>query len=168
MNHHIEKAIKVNVSAEAIWQVMADYSSVEKYATTIDSSPIIGEISSGLGAKRKCTFNDGSSLVEEIVEFEQGKRFKMQLSEFSYPLENMDAEMRVNAIDANSCEITMSSNFVVKGSVFGWLMGFMLMRPMMKGVFKKLMTGLAYYTVTGEAIGKKLPANNELAKIVVL
>jgi len=37
----------------------------------------------------------------------------------------------------------------------------------MKGVFKKLMSGLAFHCVTGELIGEKLPSNKELGKIVL-
>ncbi len=167
MTHHIEQTITVSIPAAELWQVLEDFSSVEKFATTIKTSPIINEINSGLGAKRLCTFNDGSSLVEEIIEFQDGQGFKMKLSEFSLPLKNMNAEMRVKEIDANSSELYMSSDFVVKAGPLGWLLGILVMRPMMKGVFKKLMTGLAYHTVTGERIGEKLPPNEALDKIVI-
>lgn len=167
MAHHTEKTIKVNVPAAKIWQVLGDFSSVEKFATTIKTSPIVNDKSSGLGAKRKCTFNDGSSLVEEIIDFQEGEGYKMVLSEFSLPLKSMHAEMRVKEIDENSSELFMSSDFVVKAGSLGWLMGYLLMRPMMKGVFKKLLSGLAYHCVTGKRIGEKLPPNEELAKIML-
>lgn len=167
MSHHTEKSLKVNIPADKIWQVLADFSSVEKFATTIKSSPIVGEITSGLGAKRKCTFDNDSSLIEEIIDYQEGEGYRMVISDHSLPLESMHAEMRVNAIDENSSEITMSANFVVKGGVFGKLMGHMLMRPMMKGVFTKVMSGLAYYTVTGERVGKTLPKNETVANIII-
>jgi len=167
MTHHIEQTIKVNVPAAKIWQVMGDYSSVEKFATTIKSSPIVSEISSGIGAKRKCTFNDGSSLVEEVTQYQEGEGFTMELSEHALPLRSMSAQMRVREIDSNSSELFMSADFVVKGGPFGWLLGFLVMRPIMKGVFKKVMGGLAYHTLTGERIGEKLPSDTELAKVVL-
>jgi len=167
MSHHTKNSIKVNVPASKIWQVLQDFSSVEKFATTIKSSPVISEVKSGVGAKRLCTFNDGSSLVEEIIEFQEGKGFKIVLSEYSLPLKSMQAEMWVKEIDANNSEISMSADFVVKGGPLGWLMGHLIMRPVMKGVFKKLMSGLAFHCVTGELIGEKLPSNKELGKIVL-
>jgi len=167
MTHHIEKTIKVNVPAEKIWQVLEDFSTVENFAATITSSPIVGDVKSGLGAKRKCTFNDGSSLVEEIIEFNQGQGYKMELSEYSYPLKSMFAEMRVTAIDASTSELFMSSDFIVKGGPLGWLMGTLLMSPMMKGVFKKVMSGLAYYAVTGKRVDEKSPTSDELGNIVL-
>ncbi|MGF1694515.1 SRPBCC family protein [Vibrio lamellibrachiae] len=166
MAHHTEKSIKVNIPAEDIWQVLADYSSVERFATTIESSQIIGNIKSGLGTKRLCTFHDGSSLIEEIIEYKEGQSFTMVLSEYSLPLKSMQAEMGVKAIDANTSEIFMSSDFVVKGGPLGQFMGHFIMRPVMKGVFQKLLSGLAYHCVTGERIGKKLPSNEKLSAIV--
>ena len=73
MAHHCEKTLKVNVPAEKVWKVLDDYNNIEKFAMTIKSSASANEISSGLGAKRTCTFNDGSSLVEEIIEYQEGQ-----------------------------------------------------------------------------------------------
>ena len=167
MAHHTEATLKVRVPKQKIWQVMEDFSSVEKFATTIKSSPIVGDINSGMGAKRLCTFNDGSSLVEEIVDFQDGQGFTMELSEYSLPLKSMQAEMKVTELDENSCEIYMSSDFVVKAGPLGWLMGQLIMQPVMKGVFKKLMSGLAYHCVTGERIDEKLPPKDKLDKIIL-
>ncbi|MCJ8272039.1 MAG: SRPBCC family protein [Psychrosphaera sp.] len=167
MTHHTQKTIKVNVPAAKIWQVLGDLASVERFAATIKTSPIVGDISSGLGAKRLCTFNDGSSLVEEIIEYQEGQGFKMALSEFSLPLKSMNAQMRVKAIDANSSELYMSAEFVVKGGLLGRLMGHLIMRPVMKGVFNKVMSGLAYHCATGKRIDEKSPPSDELTKIII-
>ena len=166
MTHHITKSLKVNVPSEEIWKVLEDFSSVEKFATTIQSSPIKGDIKTGLGAKRLCTFKDGSSLVEEITEFHEGKGYKMALSEHSLPLKFMNSEMGVRKIDANQSELYMNCDFEVKGGPLGWLLGTLLMGPMMKSVFTKLMSGLAHYTATGEEIGEKLPSKETLSKVL--
>jgi len=167
MAHHVEKSIKVNIPAAKIWQVLQDFSSVEKFAMTITTSPVIGEIRSGLGAKRLCTFNDGSSLVEEIIEYQEGQSFTMELSEFKLPLKSMRAQMGVKTLNANSSEIYMSADFVVKAGPLGWLMGSLIMRPVMKGVFSKLLNGLAFHCVTGERVGEKMPASERLTHIII-
>ncbi|RKF14494.1 SRPBCC family protein [Alginatibacterium sediminis] len=166
MAHHCEKTLKVNVPAEKVWQVLEDYSSIEMFAMTIKSSASANEISSGLGAKRTCTFNDGSSLVEEIIEYEEGQGYKMDISNHSMPLKSMQSEMKVTPIDENSSEIYMSADFVVKGGPLGWVMGQLIMQPVMKSIFKKVMTGLAYHSLTGEIIGEKLPSDEELSQII--
>lgn len=166
MAHHTEKSIKVNIPAEKVWQVLDDYSGIEKFAMTIKASTSVNEIATGLGAKRKCTFNDGSSLVEEITNYQAGQGYDMDISEHSIPLKSMQASMKVKAIDEYTSEITMSADFVVKGGPFGWLMGQLLMRPVMKAIFKKVMTGLAYHCETGELVADKLPNKDQLTSIL--
>lgn len=166
MTIHLERTMTVNVPSETIWETMKDYGGIEKYSPTIKSSPIIGDLQTGLGAKRKCTFADDSSLVEEIIEYTEGQGYKMLLSEFSFPLKSMHGEVRVKKIDANSSELFMSADIVTKG-LFGWLLGNVLMRPIMKGAFKKVMSGLAYYSATKNQVNMKLPSNDELEKIIV-
>jgi hypothetical protein len=167
MTHHVEKAIKVNVPAADIWEVLKDFGSIEKFSPTIKTSSIVNNINSGLGAKRLCTFTDGSSLIEEITDFQEGKGYKMALSEYSLPLKSMNSEMMVKEIDSNSSELYMSTDFVVKAGPLGWLLGFLLMRPLMKGVFMKVMSGLAYHCATGKLVDEKLPSSEELANIIV-
>jgi len=167
MAHHCEKTLKVNVPAEKVWQVLEDYNNIERFAITIKSSASANEICSGLGAKRTCTFNDGSSLVEEIIEYQEGQGYKMDISNHSMPLKSMQAEMKVTPIDECSSEIYMSAEFVVKGGPLGWVMGQLIMQPVMKAIFKKVMTGLAYHSATGELISEKLPQNEKLAKIIL-
>lgn len=162
MTHHVSKSLRVNVPSEKIWEVLNDFSSVERFATTIKSSPIVGDKKSGLGAKRLCTFENDSSLVEEIIDYQEGRSIKVEISDFALPLKSMHAEMGVEKIDANSSEIFWSADFVVKWGPIGWLLGFLAMRPVMKGVFTKLLSGLAYHAATGEALGSALPSEDQL------
>jgi Polyketide cyclase / dehydrase and lipid transport len=167
MKHEVEKTLRVNVPADKIWEVLGDFSSVEQYASTIKSSPIVGDIKSGLGARRLNTFLDGTSLIEEITDYHEGKGFKMKLSEYSFPLKYMNSEVGVKSIDEKSCELSMSTDFVVKAGPLGWLMGYFMVRPMMKGVFEKQMSCLAYHSMTGKRIDEELPSSDELAKIMI-
>jgi len=166
MTQYTQKKIEVNVPASKIWNILADYSSVDKYATGIKSSSIVGDINSGLGAKRLCTFQNGSSLVEEIVDFQDKSGYRMKLSEHSLPLKSMNSEIQVREIDENRSEIFMACDFEVKMGPLGWLMGYFMMRPLMKSTFKTLMTGLAYHTVTGKCIDKKLPSKQILQESI--
>ena len=163
---HVEKKLVVNVSKEKVWEVLKDFGSVEKFAATIEKSPVISDQKIGLGARRKCYFNDGSNLVEEIVDYQDGRGFTMQLSEFSLPLKSMSAQMMVEEIDAHRSLVVMSSDFVVKGGGIGQIMGNLLMKPMMSGVFKNLIVGLAYYSATSKPIGKKMPNKKDLSGFV--
>jgi len=162
MEQHVEHKMRVNIPAKQIWEVLGDFSSIERFAMTVKKSPILAGKHSGLGAKRKCEFYDGKSVVEEIIDYEDGKGFKLVLTEHPMPLKTFYAEMKVIEIDANSSEIMMSMDFVAKGGPFGWLMGYFMMRPMMKGIIEKILTGLAYHSATGRVVRNELPSQDTL------
>ncbi len=161
MAHHIEQSLTVPLPAHKVWAVLSDYGGVEKFAPTVKSSSIVGEKNSGVGAKRRVTLHhDGSSMVEEIIEYHEGVGYKMEVSELASPLKSMQAEIRVKDIDGSS-EIFMAVDFETKGGPFGWLISQIMLKPIMKGVLKKQIRGLAVHSATGKLVGAKLPSNAE-------
>jgi len=162
MAHHVEHKMRVNIPAPKVWEVLRDFSSIERFSVNVEKSPLLDGVSAGLGTKRKCDFYDKTSVIEEIIEFDEGKGFRVRLTEYSMPLKSLHASMKVEAVDANSSDIYMSMDYVVKGGPFGWLMGFFMMRPMMKRIIKGVVTGLAYHSSTGNTVGNKMPSKEEL------
>jgi len=79
------------------------------------------------------------------------------------PLKSLLAGVKVEAVDANTCDITIDMDFVVKGGPLGWVMGVVMMKPMMKGLTKKMLKGMAYHAATGKLIGKELPSQQDLS-----
>ncbi len=83
------------------------------------------------------------------------------------PMKTMFAGFSVEKVTDTTCEVSMYMDFVVKLGPLGALMGMVIMRPMMKGLQKKLLSGLAYYSFTGKTIGSELPPSEELAQALV-
>jgi len=143
-------------------EIQDGFGGVEKFNFGLEKSPIIGDKKSGLGAKRRCIFHDKTSALEEIIEYEENKSFKVELSEFSMPMKSMYAGFKVTKLTATSYKVSMFMNFEVKFDPLGALMGLVMMRPMMKGVQKKILSGLTYHAFTGKTITSKLPPSKEL------
>jgi ribosome-associated toxin RatA of RatAB toxin-antitoxin module len=163
MAHHVETTLRVSAPAQKVWETLADFSSIERFSSKVDSSPIVGENSSGLGAQRKCTFYDKSTVVEEIVEYNEGESFRIELSEYAMPLKSLMAQMKVTPVDDTCSDVSFSMDYVVKFGPVGWLMGQLMMKPMMRGVTKDVLRGLAFHVVTGNRVGPKLPSSTDLA-----
>ncbi len=162
MTHHAETTIRVKAAAETVWETLQDFSSIERFSSKVDTSPVVGEKSGGLGAQRKCTFYDKSTVVEEIVEYEEGKGFRIKLSEYSMPLKSLQATMEVTPIDDTSCEVCFGMDYIVKFGPVGWVMGQLMMKPVMRGVTRDVLKGLAFHVVTGQNVNNKLPTDAEL------
>ncbi|MCP4325735.1 MAG: hypothetical protein GY951_18110 [Psychromonas sp.] len=67
----------------------------------------------------------------------------MDLSNYSMLLQSMQLTMKVTAINEDCSEIYISADFAVKGGHLLVVMGQLLMRSEIKGIFKKVMTGLS-------------------------
>ena len=167
MPHSVETILAVRASAESVWAIISDFSSVKRYSAKVESSPIVGDTTHGLGTKRKCTFYDKSTVTEEIVEYEEGRSLRIALSEYSMPLKSLHAEMKVLPIDDTSCQVSFGMEYVVKFGPIGWVMGTVMMKPLMRGVTKNVLNGLAYHVVTGNDIGTALPTADELRLALV-
>ncbi len=168
MEHHVESSLRINAPADKVWAILNDFGGVDKFSIGVEKSPIIGEKNSGLGAKRHCVFYDQSSVVEEIIEYEANKSFKVVLSEFSMPMKAMYAGFSVAKLSESNCVVSMTMNFTVKFGPLGALMGLLMMRPVMKGVQKKLLSGLAYHACTGEIVGSELPPKEAITKALAV
>ena len=108
MAHHIETTIRVNAPAEKVWETLRDFSSVERFSSNVESSPIDGATS----------------------------------------------------------DASFSVDFVVKYGPVGWLMGALMMKPMMRGVTRDILKGLAFHVTTGNTIGSEMPSAAALAAAV--
>ena len=102
-------------------------------------------------------------MVEEIIEYQDEKSFRVEITEFSMPFKSLFAGTKVEAIDENTCDITIDMDFVVKGGPLGWLMGIIMIKPKMKGLTIKMLNGMAYHAATEKLVGKKLPSQEDLS-----
>lgn len=166
MAHHIEEKVRVNLPATTVWSVLDDFGGIERYAPTIKRSPILTDHPTGLGARRKCEFYAGGSLIEEIVDYKDGRSLTVELTEHGMPVKTMVAKMEVTPVDDDKSEVSMSLDYVVKGGPLGWVLGSLILGPMMKGAFKKVMAGWAYHSATGNVVADKLPPAQELAMVI--
>ncbi len=163
----INNTIKVKIPAEKVWDVLKDFGGLEKYAPTIATSPITNNINTGLGAIRKCVFFNDSSMSEEIIDYQEGRGYKIKIIEHQMPFVRSNSEeIYVVKIDNNTSEINMSVNFEMSGGPLGWMMGSFMLKPMMNTVTKKIITGLAYHVKTGKLVSDKLPSKDDLQFIL--
>jgi len=153
----------MNVSVEKVWAVLDDYVGLAKYSNGVETTTLIGDKTTGLGAKRHCVFYNKDSVVEEITQYEENKLFTVELTELSAPLKSMIASFRIEKRSETSCEVFMTMDFGVRFGPLGIVLGILMMRPVLKGVQKKLLTGIAYHAFTGKNVGSELPSNDELA-----
>lgn len=171
MPHNIYVTNSAQVSADKVWETAANnFGNTYICHPSVENSELLTgtDLPFGVGTMRQCTMYDKSTIVETVTGVNHTeKQFVLLMSEYAMPVKDFGASVKVFATGANSCEITVGMTFTVEGGPFGWLMGALMMKPMMKGVLRDMLTCLAYYSKTGKPVGKGMPSNAELAPLGV-
>lgn len=162
MEQLLDCVIHANLSSQKIWEVLSDFGKIHCFHPRVQKSVLISEKSWGLGAKRRCHFYDGTSVVEEIVQIEAQKSLRLKISEFSLPLKYLETKIWVKNEGVNKSQIGMSMNFVLKGGFLGLFSSYLFIRPQMHKMMRDILKGLAYYSLTGVVVGKRMPSEREL------
>ncbi|TPV92603.1 MAG: SRPBCC family protein, partial [Myxococcales bacterium FL481] len=144
----------INAPSAAVWAVLADFGGIHRFHPAVDRSPLLGEASGGLGAKRACHFYDGNSIVEEVVGWEEGKSMRINIVEGSMPLQCANAEIELDRQGPHRTEVTFTMRYEPKYGPVGRLMDKFMMRSKFGDLLEQVLAGLDQHTRTGALIGE--------------
>ena len=150
----ISKTVTMEIPATKIWEIMADFQGVDKYHPIVERVDQIGTKETGLGAMRVCNMYDKSSVKEEITHWVERKELTVKLTEAGIPAKSANATMRVEPSGAGHSEVTLEMELDMKYGILGKAMAAVMMRPMMKKIFGKVLKGLNDHASTGQLVGK--------------
>ncbi len=149
----LSRSATINAPLNQVWQTIADVGSIANWHPGVENSPVLSESATGLGAKRRVELYDGSSAVEEVTALEEGRFATLTMSEFDMPLKEGAVTFRVDA-EGGKTQVTMTLDYEMKYGPAGWLMNAVMLRPILGGLFAKVLAGLDHHIATGEVIGK--------------
>ncbi len=142
MIHH-ERSLEIDATPEAIWAVLSRFMQIDEIAPQIAQVEALTRGTNGVGSKRRCYFENGTSLTEEVTQWDPNQGYSVRLSEMSaMPLTEAHAAIAI-APSANGTRVTWSMDYVVKYGPLGWLLGQTLMKMMMSKVLDGNLKALA-------------------------
>ena len=148
---NIERTVDIDASAEQAWSVLGRFMHIDEFHPRVGQVDVLSEATSGLGASRRCHFKDGTSVVEKVIDWQEGRAYSVELSGFSMPLNKAIATFAIAPLGPNRCQLKMGMNFEVKYGPIGWLMGQTMMRKMMGSLFLVILRGLEDRVVNGKS-----------------
>ena len=123
--------------------VIGRFMHIDEFAPLIKSVDALTDGEDGVGSKRRCNFDDGSSVVEEVIEWEVGHKYRVSLSEMTtMPIHEMYAEISLES-QTDRVRVTWSMDYQVKYGPLGWLLGQTVMKLMMGKILDGNLKGLA-------------------------
>lgn len=133
---NIEKTIDAPI--EKVWESWDDFGAIDKFNPGIRASRLLGEDSTGIGARRECDLEDGKNWVRErIVDYVPLKRMRIDIVESSMPIKTMSATVALQAISDDKTEVQFTAEFEPKMGLLGKLMA-----PLMKRQFRPMLAAM--------------------------
>ena len=69
----------INAPASQVWEVIGNYHNPHVFHPFLESVEQLSEVDRGVGATRQCNLYNKSSIVEEVIEWEEGRSFTVVL-----------------------------------------------------------------------------------------
>ncbi len=141
---HVQKIHTINAKPEAVWHLLADYMHVDEFCPLVVSVDALTEGKDGMGSKRRNVFSNGTSIVEEVIAWEEGRSMRVLMSEMgTIPMKEAFAEISIEPEGGGRTKVTWGLKFRAKYGPFGWLMGQTMMRMALGKVIMGNLVGLA-------------------------
>lgn len=152
--HQVIVAREIKADLDTVWAVLDDFAGIYKYNPGVESSKITKGKTTGVGTQRICNFYDGTSLKETITHYNVKQGYAFDLSDFSLPLKMGRTEFAIKSDSAHVTTVTVTLSFIPKFGPLGWLMGKLLMKPMLGKALAGLTKGLDDHIRTGKIVDK--------------
>jgi len=146
---HILKKHTINAQPEAVWQLLADYMHDDEFCPLVVSVDALTEGKDGMGSKRRNNFANGTSIVEEVTAWDEGRSMRVLMSEMgAIPMKEAFAEISIEPLPGGRTNVNWGLKFRAKYGPLGWLMGQTMMRMALGKVIMGNLVGLAEKVAT--------------------
>ena len=141
---HFQRSLIIDVTPEAVWHELRRFMNIDEFAPQVTSVDALTEGENKVGSKRRCHFQDGNSMAEEVVQWRENEGYRVKLFETdSMPINEAFAEIALAPAGPGKTNVVWSMDCRLKYGPIGWLMGQILMKGMMGKVLDANLHGLA-------------------------
>ncbi len=140
---HQECHLDINASPEEIWVILSRFMHIDDFAPQVTSVDALTAGSDGVGSKRRCHFANGTSLVEEVTDWQVNRGYTVRLSQMAMPLHEAQAAIAITPLSDTRSRFVWSMDFRMKYGPLGWIMGQTLLKMMIGRVLAENLSALA-------------------------
>lgn len=138
------RTLTIDATPEAVWAVLGRFMHIDEFAPQVKSVDALTDREDSIGSRRRCHFDNGTSVVEEVTGWNETRGYRVRLSEMdAMPLHEAQAEIAVEPLGNGRSKVTWSFDYRVKYGSFGWLLGQTMMKMMMGKIIDGNLQGLA-------------------------
>lgn len=145
----------VNAPIDRVWSVLADFAGTSRWNPLVPVSYAANGQRTGLGARRRCEFNDDGTkwLEEHIVAFDEtSHRYTLQIIEGTEkpPVADVHVTIAARELTADTTEVTMTADLTAAGPIQKVIAGVGALA--LRRALHLLLAGLEHHIVTGNDV----------------
>lgn len=145
--------VKINAPAEKVWEVVADFGSVSKWAPNVTNSYSTTEANGGVGAGRHCDVVGFGAIEEEIVEWKESRSLTYEVENVG-PMKSVRNKCSVRG-EGNRTVVTFTIDYQMKFGPLGALLDKLVAGRQLGKAAALGLAGLKHYLETGEPVDQK-------------
>lgn len=141
----------INAPVEKVWEVLADFSGVEKWAPSVTKSYSLTENNGGPEAARHCDVAGFGGIEEYVTEWNEGSGFTFRVTGVG-PIREANSSWLAEGKDGKTL-LTTSLEYTTRFGIIGSVINVLMMRRKLRQGLAQTHAGLDYYLRTGETVG---------------
>lgn len=131
----------IRAPREEVWEVLADIGAIHVWNPGVKDSHTTTDNASGVGASRHCDLGGRNYLEEVIVEYDEGERLTMRVTESNLPFAHADIRFLLQTEEA-STRVIVHPEYELKFGLLGALMDRLFVRRSYEKGMQSLLRGL--------------------------
>ena len=143
--------IVIDAPAERVWEVLADFGGVQKWAPGVTKSYSTSKSNGGADAARHCDIPGFGGIEEFVTEWNEGVGFTYRVEPFGM-IDESSSTWRITP-QGDKTLVYTELNLKMRFGVFGLLMEKLVVKRKIEKGTRNGLEGLKQHVMTGELIG---------------
>lgn len=134
---HIEKVIEIDAPVDLVWSKISNLADIQNWTKTVNESHFHTEKERGIGAGRTCDVQGFGTLVENVLEWDEGKSFRLSLEGLPFFIKEASGGWRLEKLGSDR---TRATTFIDAKTGF-WPLGALMEKFALGPQFSKTIVG---------------------------
>jgi ligand-binding SRPBCC domain-containing protein len=141
----LQERVEISASPDQVWEVLADFGGVAKWAPYMRKSHLIGNQRSGIGMRRGMRHAWGFRFEEEVTQWHEGKGFAFVVLKAPFPMKDVK-EVWVLAPEDGHTAVETQVRYGAHVGFIGKIVDWLLVRFVVRREMRAGLRGLKEYT----------------------
>jgi ligand-binding SRPBCC domain-containing protein len=147
----LQQRIVSPVPKQALWEVLADFGGVQKWAPGMRRSRLLGDSETGVGTLRVMRHRWGFRIEELVTAWDEGEGYSFELLQAPFPMRNVCETWKLES-EGRQTVVSTTVAYQMGLGIFGSLLDFFLVRFL---VTREMRMGIHALEQYAERLGEK-------------